>query len=350
MGRGSQLAVAAAFAAIVGASIGTGIALGMAQRADALSVPMATAIEIPVTQAPTHVAPARPVMLWDQMAALEMRLATEQDRLNMLENEIRRILGNDLEPVGVERAALRPARIAWLLAAHRTSATAYQQCLESEYTLYRRAADDAEQARQLLAGAEAAGDGAGGMVAYNLQVVQTQLAQERAISRAEALLARYHSSLSAQLRGIARQPFIAPESGQLTQGFGPSDLWMEPPLTYRGIFHPHFHTGIDLAAPLDTPLQAAADGVVLLATASLDARGHLVGYGNYVLVAHPDGFATLYGHLSRVLVMPGDVVRQGEVIGLEGSTGMSTGPHVHFEIRQGHELLDPLPLLVQPAA
>jgi murein DD-endopeptidase MepM/ murein hydrolase activator NlpD len=141
------------------------------------------------------------------------------------------------------------------------------------------------------------------------------------------------------------QAFIAPEVAPVTQGFGPTDFSLEPPLTFNGTFYPHFHTGLDLGAPLDTPLHAAADGVVLLAAASVDQTGKLVGYGNYVVIAHPDGFVTLYGHLDSLAVKAGQVVHQGEIVGLQGSTGWSTGPHVHFEIRHGGQFLDPAPFL-----
>jgi murein DD-endopeptidase MepM/ murein hydrolase activator NlpD len=96
---------------------------------------------------------------------------------------------------------------------------------------------------------------------------------------------------------------------------------------------------------LDTPIHAAADGVVLLATATTDGSGHLVGYGNYVVIGHPDGFVTLYGHLNSAAVHEGQVVHQGEIIGQEGSTGLSTGPHLHFEIRHNGEFVDPAPYL-----
>ncbi|MDB5066753.1 MAG: Peptidase [Chloroflexi bacterium] len=295
--------------------------------------------------------PAPAVTPWDQLAAVEVRLAGEQDRLMVLEAGIRMVLGSDVEPVGLDHALTRPSRMARLVAAHEEAAAVYGQCLEGEYALYRRAAGDPQQRQQLRDGAAATGGGAAvEAVGRNLQIVDTQLAQERAIAEAQAVLARLGSPTEAQLRAIAHhQQLIAPEAAPLSQGFGPTDFWLEPPLVYRGSFHPHFHTGIDLAAPLDTPLHAAADGVVLLAASSRDAAGRFVGYGNYVLIGHPDGLATLYGHLDRVLVTEGMVVRQGQVIGLEGSTGWSTGPHVHFEVRYGQEFLDPLPLLTQPA-
>jgi murein DD-endopeptidase MepM/ murein hydrolase activator NlpD len=295
--------------------------------------------------------PAPAATPWDQLAAVEVRLARGQDRLMVLEADIRMVLGADVEPVGLDHALTRPSRMARVVAAHEEAAALYGQCLEGEYVLYRRAAGDPQQRRQLRDGAAATGGSAAvEAVDRNLQILDTQLAQERAIAEAQAMLARLGSPTEAQLRAIAHhQHLIAPEAAPLSQGFGPTDFWLEPPLLYRGSFHPHFHTGIDLAAPLGTPLQAAADGVVLLATSSRDAAGHFVGYGNYVLIGHPDGLATLYGHLDRVLVTEGMVVQQGQVVGLEGSTGWSTGPHVHFEVRYGHEFLDPLPLLIQPA-
>ena len=124
----------------------------------------------------------------------------------------------------------------------------------------------------------------------------------------------------------------------ITQGFGPTSFALEPPL---GPFK-HFHTGIDLSAPLGTPVMAAADGVVV-AVAS-DA----IGYGNYVVIAHGGGIETLYGHLLQAGVSVGQVVGRGQVIGLVGSTGYSTGPHVHFELRVNDLVTDPMPYLPVP--
>jgi murein DD-endopeptidase MepM/ murein hydrolase activator NlpD len=121
----------------------------------------------------------------------------------------------------------------------------------------------------------------------------------------------------------------------ITQPFGPTSLALEPPL---GVYK-HFHTGIDLAAPLGTPVSAAAAGVVV-------AVGHTsFGYGNYVIVAHGGGIATLYGHLLQTKVNVGDHVARGQLVGLEGSTGFSTGPHLHFELRVGDAVVDPMPYL-----
>jgi murein DD-endopeptidase MepM/ murein hydrolase activator NlpD len=176
--------------------------------------------------------------------------------------------------------------------------------------------------------------------------LQTQLTQESAINAAADRLAKIGSLSATQLAAMKHhQPFIIPVQAPLSQGFGPVDFSLEPPLNYNGAFYPHFHTGLDIIGPLDAPVHAAADGVVALSTATQDNGGHLTGYGNYVMIAHPDGFFTLYGHLNTVAVKEGQVVHQGEIIGQEGSTGMSTGPHVHFEIRLNGQFLDPTPFL-----
>lgn len=91
----------------------------------------------------------------------------------------------------------------------------------------------------------------------------------------------------------------------------------------------HGYNGIDLAAPIGTPILASADGQVIISRTG----GWNGGYGNYVVVRHKNGTQTLYAHTSKNNVSVGDVVSQGDVIALIGTTGKSTGPHVHFEIR-----------------
>jgi murein DD-endopeptidase MepM/ murein hydrolase activator NlpD len=130
--------------------------------------------------------------------------------------------------------------------------------------------------------------------------------------------------------------FIWPEpQAQISQPFGPSKFWFEP--AYGS--YPHFHTGIDLVEPFGSPVYAADDGVVALVGSSSS------GYGNYVVIAHSGGLDTLYGHLSASLVKVGDRVTQGQPVGLEGSTGNSTGAHLHFELRINQKPVDPKPYL-----
>lgn len=93
----------------------------------------------------------------------------------------------------------------------------------------------------------------------------------------------------------------------------------------------HGYNGVDLAAPIGTPILASADGDVIVAKAG----GWNGGYGSYVVIQHDNGSQTLYAHMSKVSTDDGAHVTQGEVIGYLGQTGKATGPHVHFEIRDG---------------
>ena len=92
----------------------------------------------------------------------------------------------------------------------------------------------------------------------------------------------------------------------------------------------HGHNAVDLAAPIGTPIIAAASGNVIIAKMNGAWNG---GYGNYVVISHPNGTQTLYAHMSRGAVSVGQQISQGQTIGYIGVTGLTTGPHVHFEIR-----------------
>jgi len=89
----------------------------------------------------------------------------------------------------------------------------------------------------------------------------------------------------------------------------------------------HANNGVDLAAPTGTPIVAAANGKVIFARV-----GNNGGYGNMVIISHPNGTETLYGHMSKIASNSGDQVSKGEIIGYVGSTGHSTGPHLHYEV------------------
>ncbi len=138
-------------------------------------------------------------------------------------------------------------------------------------------------------------------------------------------------TVEAQKRFLSEIPTAWPvlgNRGYVTQLFGPS----RDPFT-GGWQH---HTGVDIAYTRDTPILAAANGVVI--KTEYDPRG----YGNYVVVRHGYGFHTRYGHLQRINVQKGQQVVQGQQIGLMGSTGRSTGSHVHFEVMLGTEIEDPM--------
>lgn len=106
--------------------------------------------------------------------------------------------------------------------------------------------------------------------------------------------------------------------------------FIEPLLTYHKTQGLHGHNGVDLGAPVGTPILAAAAGEVVISR-----MGWNGGYGNYVVIQHDNGMQTVYGHASKLLVSEGDEVAQGQQIALVGSTGESTGPHLHVEVRGG---------------
>lgn len=173
-----------------------------------------------------------------------------------------------------------------------------------------------------------------------LEGQQETLAQEsQAAAWAEANVGSGYALDMSRLPAITTPAGIVfswPMSGgKITQPFGPTTYAIEPP------FGPyaHFHTGIDIAAPLGAPVVAAGDGLVV-------AVGHTsVGYGNYVIVAHGAGVMTLYGHLLATSVQVGERVTRGQQVGLEGMSGFATGPHVHFEVRVNGQFTDPMRFL-----
>ncbi|AEI37848.1 MAG: M23 family metallopeptidase [Zymomonas mobilis subsp. pomaceae] len=120
--------------------------------------------------------------------------------------------------------------------------------------------------------------------------------------------------------------FIVPVSGRITSPFG-----------YR--YHPilgitRFHKGIDISGPYGTPIKAAADGQVIYA-------GQRSGYGNFILIDHGRGIETAYGHMSRLFAHQGQYISQGQMIGQIGSSGLSTGPHLHYEVHYNNTPINP---------
>ena len=154
---------------------------------------------------------------------------------------------------------------------------------------------------------------------------QARLA-EVAASRAERAAAEAAAAEAA--REAARPKAVLPVDGaRFTSGYG--GRWGT------------FHYGIDLAAPMRTPEYAAMDGVVVRA-------GSASGFGLAVYLLHENGDVTVYGHMDKILVEPGQYVEAGETIALLGNRGQSTGPHLHFEVHQGGmngKRIDPVPWL-----
>jgi murein DD-endopeptidase MepM/ murein hydrolase activator NlpD len=131
---------------------------------------------------------------------------------------------------------------------------------------------------------------------------------------------------SDQLR-LASIPAGLPVDGYFTDGFG---IRRNP----FGDGNREFHEGIDIAVDFGTPVSATADGLVIWAAPHS-------GYGNLVALYHSNGITTRYAHLSKITVEAGQRVKRGELIGHAGSTGRSTGPHVHYEVRENDQPVDP---------
>jgi len=140
------------------------------------------------------------------------------------------------------------------------------------------------------------------------------------------LLAAYEVSIP------SRMPL---EDATLTSDFG---MRTHPVLGGR-----RNHKGVDLAAPTGTPVYATADGLI-------GRADWFSSYGNYVQIEHGAELETRYGHLSRIAVSAGDRVHKGDLIGYVGSTGRSTGPHLHYEVRVAGDAVNPIPYMVESEA
>ncbi|MGC8712296.1 MAG: murein hydrolase activator EnvC family protein [Leptodesmis sp.] len=161
-----------------------------------------------------------------------------------------------------------------------------------------------------------------------MAVAEAQLEQD---SRTIALLIQQHTGAGGYglaFRGTGQM--LLPCLGEITSGFG----WrMHPVLGYE-----RFHAGIDIGADYGATIYAAEQGLVIFA-------GWYGGYGNAVIIDHGGGITTLYGHTSELYVSEGQTVQRGQAIAAVGSTGLSTGPHLHFEVRREGEPTDPVAFL-----
>ena len=184
----------------------------------------------------------------------------------------------------------------------------YQKQLAAEKAAAEKAA--AEKAAAEKAAAEQAAKAA---QAAAQKAAQQQKQQSSGSSASGSQSSQTTASASGFLWPIA-------SSHRVTSPFG----WRTHPITGRR----NLHGGIDIAAPNGTPIMASKAGVVVISQ-------YGSSYGNYVVISHPDGTRTLYAHMSQRNVSAGDTVRQGQTVGLVGSTGSSTGNHLHFETWTG---------------
>jgi murein DD-endopeptidase MepM/ murein hydrolase activator NlpD len=150
--------------------------------------------------------------------------------------------------------------------------------------------------------------------------------QSQIILREQSLAELKQEVLVRQAK-LAATPSMWPAAGDVTSRFG----WRNSPWGAGSDFHP----GIDIANNMGTPIFATADGVVVRASDGSD------GYGNLVQIDHGNGIATLYGHNSQIIVSVGQTVKKGQIVSYLGSTGNSTGPHVHYEVRVNGNAVNP---------
>jgi murein DD-endopeptidase MepM/ murein hydrolase activator NlpD len=175
-----------------------------------------------------------------------------------------------------------------------------------------------------------------------LQQVQAEDARklaeaEKSAAELDAQIAAIKEAMAeAARRGGGNGHFVWPENGPITQGFGCTPYAFEP--YDANCPSRHFHTGIDIGASWGTPVGAGDAGIAYTYYSSY-------GYGNHVIVVHGNGWVSIYGHLASFAVGNGQSVGRGQTIGYEGSTGNSTGPHLHFEIRLNDTPQNPLQYL-----
>ena len=154
------------------------------------------------------------------------------------------------------------------------------------------------------------------------------VALDKAANQLERDVRHINDHLRSDILRMASIPRGLPVNGYVTDGFG----MRRNPFNGEGR---EVHEGLDIAVDFGTPVTATADGLVIYASPH-------AGYGNLVIVYHSNGITTRYGHLSRITVEAGQRVKRGDQVGNAGSTGRSTGPHVHYEIRENDQSVDPL--------
>jgi murein DD-endopeptidase MepM/ murein hydrolase activator NlpD len=264
-------------------------------------------------------------------------LLTMSDQDKALADEIRQIREELLVKQGTlseGRAALRASRIAASEERHRLVERKAQLVeLEQRAAKLKAAAEKkrAAQAAALNAALEAKGN-VKQQIADNErafeqanQLVHRLVAEQRAIEEARRLAEKAARDQANQLSALG---FRWPEVGtRVTQEWGPTSFAMEPPYTYHGVYYPHFHGGLDMVAGCGSPIVASKAGVVVASGQPL--WPYDPGFG--VVIDHGGGIQTWYWHITtQIVVRPGQVVNTGQIIGYEGTTGFSTGCHLHF--------------------
>ena len=305
----------------VGAATGDAVQVESLMRADGARIARGTGVAIVLgRKGPAGQRPIEKVLL---RAALDMRLVVERGNAGLALTRL---------PIQVDRTPLRIRGRAgnglyWALraaGASSQSAASYLKALATQIDVgevapddrfdlvlaNRRSADGESAAGPLLyAGLERIGQRPLQLVAWNLGGRLTWI----------------DAATAGQVQ--AASAMIWPVNARITSTFG---MRLHPILRFA-----RMHSGIDFGASWGTPIHAAADGEVSKA-------GWAGGYGRQVRIAHEGGMTTSYSHMSRMTVEPGAFVRQGQLIGYVGSSGLSTGPHLHYEVLRGGRAVNPM--------
>jgi murein DD-endopeptidase MepM/ murein hydrolase activator NlpD len=223
----------------------------------------------------------------EQLATATADLQTDMERLNSLDAEIRRIVNNQDTTTTSRAGLMRPP-------------IPYNGQGQSQVQLDINDIDH---------------------VVNELQVA-VKVREESLVELKQELLSKQNS--------LATKPSIWPTEGEVTSRFG----WRSSPTGEGSDYHP----GIDIANSVGTPIVATADGVVT-------QSAWYGGYGQTVEIDHGNGIVTLYGHNSQLVVQSGQKVKKGQLIAYLGSTGYSTGPHVHYEVRVNGTAVNPTSFL-----
>ncbi len=247
--------------------------------------------------------------------------------------DLRLLIAANQQAVRVRKAAER--RVAAMQSALEAVQVQLQQQALEEQRSRNQLATLADERQNLVAAASAQRQHIAGEVA---EMEDLSAAEEAELER---MIVQRQQEIEAQREAARRAAGVTgpsapgtgapgvlgwPVTGTITSPFGPR------PNPFGGGME--FHQGLDIAASTGTPVTAAAAGTVISA-------GWYGGYGNYVLIDHGGGMATGYGHLSQIFVSAGQQVQRGQAIGAVGSTGASTGPHLHFEVRISGKPVDP---------